>query len=183
MTTIDDDVRSLPAMGPEPTVSAEDERRVRHFLSYEARLLDERRFQDWVELFTDDATYEIPVRVNREEGQASFSRSRAFDDTKDTLRIRIDRLHTEFAWSEQPPSRVRHYITNMMIAPGAAADEFDVVTNELVYRSRGDSVAFDLISAQRTDCLRDGPRGLRIARRVIEMDQTTLGAHNLSMFF
>lgn len=177
------EAETLVAMGPEPAVPADTERRVRHFLHYESRLLDERRYRDWVDLFTDDASYELPVRVNREEGQESFSRSRAFDDTKQTLQIRVERLHTEFAWSEQPPSRVRHYVTNVMVAPGSGDDELDVVSNELVFRTRGDSVAYDLLSAQRVDCLRDGPSGLRISRRLVMLDQTTLGAHNLSMFF
>ncbi|MDX3233914.1 3-phenylpropionate/cinnamic acid dioxygenase subunit beta [Streptomyces sp. ME19-01-6] len=174
---------ALVAMGPEPAVPADTERRVRHFLHYESWLLDERRFRDWVDLFTEDARYELPVRVNREEGQEAFSRSRAFDDNKQTLEIRVERLHTEFAWSEQPPSRVRHYVANVMVAPGRASDEFHVVSNELVFRSRGDSVAYDLLSAQRVDCLRDSPNGLRISRRLVMLDQTTLGAHNLSMFF
>lgn len=183
MTTTTRAVTDRPALSPTPTVSLETEQRVRQFLHFESRLLDERMFTQWVDLFTDDATYEMPVRVNREDGADALSKSRAFDDTKQTLTIRIERLHTEFAWSEQPPSRVRHFVSNVMIAPGPAADEFDVVSNVLVYRSRGDSVDYDLLSLQRIDRLRETVHGLRILRRVVALDQTTVGAHNLSMFF
>jgi 3-phenylpropionate/cinnamic acid dioxygenase small subunit len=172
-----------PAMDPTPQVSVEVEQQVRHFLHYESRLLDERMFQQWVELFTEDATYELPVRVNREEGAEQFSRSMAFNDSKRTLTIRVERLQTEFAWSEQPPSRVRHYVTNIMVGPASNADEYDVVSNELVYRSRGAAVGYDLLSAQRFDRLRVEAGRLRIAHRRVALDQSTLGAHNLSMFF
>ncbi|MGW3943685.1 aromatic-ring-hydroxylating dioxygenase subunit beta [Streptomyces phaeochromogenes] len=183
MTAVSYLTHTQASPGPTPLVSAEDDHRIRHFLYYESRLLDDRRFSEWVELFAEGATYEVPVRVNREEGADAFSRSKAFDDNKATLTIRVERLSTEFAWAEQPPSRVRHYIGNVMIAPAAEAREFEVVSNELVYRSRGYATEYDLFSVQRADVLRDEAEGLRIVSRVVLMDQTTIGAHNLSLFF
>jgi 3-phenylpropionate/cinnamic acid dioxygenase small subunit len=44
---------------------AEVIREVEQFLYREARLLDERRFHEWLELFTDDVRYWMPVRSNR----------------------------------------------------------------------------------------------------------------------
>jgi 3-phenylpropionate/cinnamic acid dioxygenase small subunit len=181
--TANAETAAVLGLSPEPLVPVEVEQRVRHFLHFESRLLDERRFLEWVNLFTDDAIYELPVRVNREDGAEGISRSKAFNDNKRTLTIRVERLQTEFAWSEQPPSRVRHYITNVMVAPAAEEDEFDAFSNELVYRSRGSSVDYDLLSAQRTDRLRVQDGRLRIAHRRVVLDQTALGAHNLSMFF
>src|SRR3546814_11557379 len=41
--------------------------RVEDFLSYEGELLDERRFDEWLELFTEDARYWMPLARNRSE--------------------------------------------------------------------------------------------------------------------
>jgi 3-phenylpropionate/cinnamic acid dioxygenase small subunit len=98
-------VADAHTFGDQPAVSVEVDYRVRHFLNYETRLLDERMFHEWVQLFCDDATYEIPVRLNREMGSDPFGSAKSFDDSKQTLGIRVDRLYTDFAWSEQPPSR------------------------------------------------------------------------------
>lgn len=153
------------------------------FLYAESRLLDNRHFDSWVELFTDDARYIVPVRLNREDGADWESRSKAFDDTRQTLEIRVNRLNCEYAWAEQPPSRVRHYISNIEVGQSAIPTEVTVLANELIYRSRGNSTNIDLLSAQRKDTLRMTPDGWRIARRWTALDQSTLSAHNLSMFF
>lgn len=158
---------------------------VEEFLYREALALDERRFRDWLDLFTPDTRYEMPVRVTREK-QADWElapTARIFDDTKQTLEIRIRRLETDFAWAEQPPSRTRHYVTNVLADPGEAAGEYLVRSNLLVFRSRGDHTQWDLLSAQRRDTLRRTDEGWRIAYRWAALDQSTVNAHNLSIFF
>ena len=165
------------------TVDAETYHRICQFLYRESRLLDNREFERWADLFTDDSRYIIPVRLNRDGGADWESKSRSFDDTKQTLKIRVDRLGTEYAWSEQPPSRVRHYITNVEVERTDVENEVVARSNELIYRSRGDSTENDLLSAQRVDTLRETSTGWRIAHRWVALDQCTLSAHNLSMFF
>ncbi len=156
---------------------------IEQFLYRESRLLDERRFDEWIELFTDDCRYVMPVRLNREDGAAWESHSKSFDDTRQTLAIRVRRLSTEYAWAEQPPSRVRHFITNLITETTQDPAELTARSNELVYRSRGDSTEVNIISAQRVDRLRRTDAGWRIAHRWIALDQSTLSTHNLSMFF
>src|SRR6266508_3998968 len=69
-------------------------RAIERFLVHEARLLDDRRFEGWVELFTDDAHYWMPVRgdkSNKRNGE-EFARPGElayFDETKDTLERRV----------------------------------------------------------------------------------------------
>lgn len=166
-----------------PAVSAQIQHEIEHFLYQESRLLDERRYQEWITLFTDDSTYTIPVQVNREDDAEWETRSRAFDDTKQTLQIRVDRLGTEYAWAERPPSRVRHFISNVIVEPTSDLDEFSTLSNELIYRSRGEDTRYDLISARRVDRLRRSAAGWRIARRWVSLDQATVAVHNLAMFF
>ncbi|WP_415651149.1 aromatic-ring-hydroxylating dioxygenase subunit beta [Rhodococcus opacus] len=79
----------------------------------------QRRFRDWLTFLADDIKDEVPVCVTR-EGLADWElspTSRIFDDDKDTLEVRVRRLETDFAWAEQPPSRTRHYVTNVIVDP------------------------------------------------------------------
>lgn len=154
------------------------------FLYYEAELLDDRDYETWLELFTEDARYEVPVRVTREK-KAEWEISphaRIVDDSKEMLRVRIARLNTEYAWAEDPPSRVRHFISNIRIQPGASDGEYRARYNLLVYRSRGELPRYELLSGQRRDVLRQRPEGWRIAHRVVILDQSVLATYNLSYF-
>jgi 3-phenylpropionate/cinnamic acid dioxygenase small subunit len=167
-------------------VDAQTRQEIEDFLYYEAELLDERRFEEWVELFAEDARYEMPIRVTREKraGWELAPNGKIFDDSKATLNIRVQRLGTEYAWAEDPPSRTRHYVSNVRVRPAERDDEYNVRCNLLVYRSRGESPQYDLLSADRQDLLRRTPGGgWTIARRLIALDQSTVNSRNLSIFF
>ncbi len=156
---------------------------VTEFLYREARALDERRFRDWLDCLADDVRYVVPLRVTR-EGQAEWEvspTSRIFDDDKQTLTLRVERLETDFAWAEQPPSRARHYVTNVVADPGEREDEFLVSSNCLIYRSRGDSIEPNFYSVARTDTVRRVDGGLLLARRYAVLDQSVINGHNLSI--
>jgi 3-phenylpropionate/cinnamic acid dioxygenase small subunit len=154
------------------------------FLYLEAELLDERRFQDWLELFDDDATYEVPVRVTREKDAPweLAPSAHIFDDTKQTLAIRVQRLATDFAWAEQPPSRTRHFVTNIRAEASPQPGEYLVRSSTLVYRTRGEQTTADLVSAQRRDVVRHAVGRWTFARRWAALDQSVVGLHNLSIF-
>ncbi|MFF7735913.1 3-phenylpropionate/cinnamic acid dioxygenase subunit beta [Streptomyces sp. NPDC007984] len=167
-----------------PGVDREVREAVHDFLYRESLALDERRFRDWLTAFADDARYEIPVRVTREklaEWELSPT-SRIFDDTKETLEVRVRRLETDFAWSEQPPSRTRHFVTNILVDTTENPDEFLVRSNCLVYRSRGEEAVPSLFSAQRRDLLRRDGDSWLIVHRWAALDQAVVNAHNMSIF-
>lgn len=157
---------------------------IREFVSREALALDERRFRDWLEFLSPDITYDVPLRVVR-EGLADWELSpdgRIFQDTKETLEIRVRRLETDFAWAEQPPSRTRHYVTNVLVDPTDSEHEFEVTSYCLIYRSRGDSVEPNFVSVHRKDLIRRTADGFELARRWAAIDQAVINAHNLSIF-
>jgi 3-phenylpropionate/cinnamic acid dioxygenase small subunit len=160
---------------------------VEDFLYYEAELLDERRFHDWLDLFTDDAKYWMPVRDNRltlpgavSEELAAPGDNAYFDDTKETLRLRVERLYTGADWAETPPSRTRHLVTNIRIKRDSGG-EVEVHSNFLVYRSRLEDYQ-DQFVGSRVDVLRREADQFRIASRTIVFDQAMLAARNISIF-
>ncbi len=156
-----------------------------NFLFHESELLDSGAFKEWLTLMTEDLVYRVPMRVTKEAGQGTgFLDSMShIDDTKYTLERRIRRLESEYAWAEIPPSRTRHFISNIRVQPEEKDHEVQVHSNLLIYRSRGDSPAFDLLSGKRQDVLRFTDGQWKLAKRIVLLDQTTLATHNLSFFF
>lgn len=174
-------------------------RAVEQFLYREARLLDERRFHEWLELFTDDVRYWMAGRSSRyprsskaitvlgpdrraESDLAIEDELAILDETKVTLSGRIARLDTGMAWAEDPPSRTRHIITNIEVEPGDAATELKVYSNFIVYRTRAESEQ-DFYVGARQDILRSVDGAWKIARRKLVLDQNVLLPKNVSVFF
>jgi phthalate 3,4-dioxygenase beta subunit len=154
------------------------------FLVREAELLDERRYRDWLDLLAPDIVYRMPVRVTAPETleHGLLEDMAHFDEDLYSLRKRIERFETGHAWTEDPPSRTRHFVTNVRTFEGSAADEIVVKSYVLLFRSRGDIRDADLVSAERTDVLRRTDAGLQLARREILADESVLRTQNLAVF-
>jgi ethylbenzene dioxygenase beta subunit len=150
-------------------------------LIYEAELLDRGRFREWFELLTEDVIYRVPVRVTR-QGDEFSSEAWHMNETWDSLRTRIARLETAYAWAEDPPSRTRRFVTNIRVRPGQRPEEVEVISNLLLYRNQGESPSFHLLSAERQDIWRHLDGRWRLARRLVLLDHTVLGTHNLAIF-
>ena len=156
------------------------------FLYHEAELLDERRYEEWLELFTDDARYWMPIRRNvpPDTPERAFTREGAdvnwFDEGKDTLARRVAQIRTGVHWAEEPPSRMCHMVSNVQIL-SAAPSEVKVKSRFLVYRNRVETET-DLLVGKREDTLRRVDGGWRIARRMIVLDQSVLLVKNLTFF-
>jgi 3-phenylpropionate/cinnamic acid dioxygenase small subunit len=156
---------------------------VQEFLTHEAELLDDRRFEEWLELFTDDVTYEAPIRVTRRTPHPTVVDDISFfDENLHSLTLRVRRLRTDVAWCEDPPSHTRRFVTNIRVRQADSEDELAVRSSLLLFRSRGDLGAYDLIVGEREDLLRAVDGDLRIARRRIVLDQSSLGTKNLGVF-
>lgn len=85
---------------------ANDEPALIRFVLHEARLLDERRYDEWYELFAADGIYWVPLIPDQPDG--THHASLAYDD-KLLLRIRIERLKRA-PHSQRPPSRSHHLL-------------------------------------------------------------------------
>lgn len=165
-------------------IDAEIYATISQYLSIEARILDERRFDDWLELLADDIQYRMPLQVTRElKDGSSHADTSYFEDDKTTLTSRLARLGTTSAWSEDPPTRTRHFITNVVIDAGEKEDELFVSSNLYLTRNRGDSPENEQITATREDILRLVDGEWKIARRTVYIDQAVLGMHNLTTMY
>ncbi len=80
------------------------------FLSREARLIDQGRFNAWLELFSDDCLYWVPVTAGG--GDPRVEVSHAFDDRR-RLTDRVYWLRTGLAYSQIPASRTRRLVGNV----------------------------------------------------------------------
>jgi p-cumate 2,3-dioxygenase subunit beta len=110
---------------------------VEDLLYKEAALLDEWRLEEWLELLTEDAIYEIPP-TDVPEGD---SRNTLFIVADDAVRIRsrVKQLLGKSAWAENPHSRTRRLITNVRVL-GADGANILVTANFAVHRMRYESV-------------------------------------------
>ena len=77
------------------------------FVVREARLIDEQRFDEWYELFTDDAYYWVPAAPGQTDPLSH--NSIAYED-KLLLQLRIERLRSPLAYSQKPASRCLHVL-------------------------------------------------------------------------
>ena len=161
--------------------------KIEDFLYLEAELLDERRLREWLELFTDDLRYWMPIRHNPfgksedlDEELSNPEDGYYFNDTKKSLEMRIERLYSKIAWAEMPPSRTRRLISNIRVKKDDGS-ELEVHSNFLVYRTRMEKDQ-DIFVGTRRDVLRRVNEQLKIVRRTIILDQAVLAAKNISVF-
>jgi ethylbenzene dioxygenase beta subunit len=160
-------------------------------LYQEAELLDEGRYREWLALLAQDVRYQVPVRVTKERGPEGgvsgvMEGMYHLDEDYTSLEMRVARLETGFAWAEDPPSRLRHFVTNVRIGeprPTPKGEESEVRSNLLIFRSRWDRPDYTLLSAERRDVWRQEEGGWRLARRTVVLDSATLPTHNLAFFF
>lgn len=160
---------------------------IQHFLAEEAAMLDERRFREWFALLADDLIYWMPVRTTTAKGDeanefSKYGEGAFFDEDKTLMEERIRKLETSYSWSEDPPSRTRHMLSNIRVRERLSETEYRVSSDFMVYRSRL-ARDEDLWVGRREDVLRRVATGWQIARRDIFIDQVSLNSKNISIFF
>jgi biphenyl 2,3-dioxygenase beta subunit len=159
---------------------------VEQFLYEEAALLDARRYRDWLGLIADDIHYWMPIRrtVTLSDIEREFTKPgdmAFFDDDRELLEMRVKKLEAGSAWSEDPPSRSRHFVSNVRILK-ARGDEITLEAAFHLYRTRLNTEV-DSWVGRRTDVLRRHDESFRIARRHIFLDQTLIRSTNMSTLF
>jgi 3-phenylpropionate/cinnamic acid dioxygenase small subunit len=106
------------------------------FVLREARLIDEKRFDEWYELFTDDAFYWVPLTPGQTDPLAH--NSLAYED-KLLLKLRIERLKLPTAYSQKPASRCLHVMqTPELERADDSRGEYQTRSPFLYTETRGD---------------------------------------------
>jgi 3-phenylpropionate/cinnamic acid dioxygenase small subunit len=161
---------------------------IEQFLYSEADLLDERKFEQWLDLMTDDVRYLMPLRRNVAYGMHSQSENTKpenevcwFDDDKETLTKRVAQIRTGQHWAEEPLSRVCHIVSNVQIVEKTMF-EVTVKSRMLVYRNRLQDEE-NLFIGKRQDVLRKVGSDWKIASRTMLIEQSVLLPKNLTIFF
>ena len=142
---------------------------VEDFLYAEAALLDAWRLDDWLQLFDEDAKYEVPCN-DAPDGDPARDLM-LIDDNYVRLTARVTRLNSRRAHREYPHSRTNHQVFNVRVLDVSAGD-ISVTASFTVWRFR----------AGRSNCyvgryhyrLRQSDGGFRIALKRAELDMTDL---------
>ncbi|WP_037370842.1 aromatic-ring-hydroxylating dioxygenase subunit beta [Amycolatopsis orientalis] len=167
--------------GPTSDLHAE----IRDWMYAEAELLDDGFERKWLEtMVSKDIVYQVPLRqtVERARGAGWVDGTYHLDERYGSLETRVARNETQYAWAEDPPSRIRHFVTNLRVREDADG-LVRARTNLLVYRTRQDGVVPQMLSGERWDVLRREDGVLRLLERRMLLDLTAIGTHNLSIFF
>lgn len=101
-------------------------------LNFEARLLDSRRFYEWLDLFSQDCVYWVPAAPfadPRREVNISFDDRRRMED-------RIIRFETGFAHNQEPDRRLKRLVSNIEAWESGDGNSRRVMANEQIFEAR-----------------------------------------------
>ncbi len=109
---------SVPTTGATTDTLREIRYEIEQFLYRQSELLDAKLWQDYIDLFTDDGVYWMPVTPEQTEWEGSPS---IFAEDKHMMEVRMGRITHPTAWSQAPMWSTSHVIGNVVIeaeAPG-----------------------------------------------------------------
>ncbi len=142
-----------------------ERRAIEDFLIYETRLLDDRKFEEWRELFADDGHYWVPLKPGQTnpDGESSL-----FYDDKTIMATRFERLRHPNIHSQSPHHRTCHIIGNVSV------DEIDAPNGEVTVSSSMMMTDFRmkvqrLFSGRVTHRLRRVGAGYKIVLKRVEL--------------
>ena len=177
----------------------EQQRALERFYFREARLLDNRQYQQWLTLVTEDIQYRLPARVNvqvdnRERGtEQMISVERELEGADSMgcpireenyihLMLRVERAFKINSWSENPPARTRRIVGNVELMH-RSGERHTVLSNFHLYYSRPGSASF-LYSGQRRDVLlAANTDDFRLQQREVILDYADIDLPTLGLFF
>ena len=154
----------------------------------EARLMNQKRHREWLETMVDpEIHYWLPITEDR------FVKDRRpppppddpaiFNDHLEDLELRIARLETGLVWMEDPPSRIRHLLSNIEAFHTDDDALLLAYSNFHIYRNRRQRDESNLVGGREDLLRRDSEGRLKIYRRKINLDQRVVLDKNLYFFF
>ncbi|NIF28931.1 3-phenylpropionate/cinnamic acid dioxygenase subunit beta [Pantoea sp. Tr-811] len=159
--------------------------RVEQFLLREARLLDDERWDEWLQTLSEAIHYWMPGIENRrredKSGPYRLEHMAFFDDGMRELQRRVSRFKQPSAWAENPPTRNVHLVSNIEVYGGEQMGEYRVYSCFINVRSRGLDEQYQL-TGRREDVLRLEADGLKLLKRKILVPNAMLLCKNINTF-
>ncbi|MBA6411820.1 aromatic-ring-hydroxylating dioxygenase subunit beta [Parahaliea sp. F7430] len=170
---------------------------VEQFYYREARLLDERKYLQWLKLLCEDIRYSIPSRyiatpdpalrgtealhaIEHELERGGPDCAPLREENFFNLAIRADRALKMNAWADNPPARTRRFISNVEVF--SCEEGYQSFSNFMMTYSRHSTVEHSY-TGQRRDTLRQVDGELKIARREVIFDWNVINVPTLGLFF
>lgn len=146
-----------------PAVAGIDRAPFEQFLIHEARLLDERRFREWMGLFSDDGTYWVPALPDQE---SPFDQASLFFDDRELMKTRVERLEHPRIHVQTPPSRTAHLVGNTLIEQADEAKGEYLVGSTVIMVEYRDETQRVFAGRQHHRLRRDGASFRIVSKRV-----------------
>lgn len=188
----------MPERSFEPAFDPDLLRRVEQFYYREARLLDERLYQQWLALLSSDIVYRMPSRfvplarpsaqpherIHALENELSDYGPNSLplrEEGYGHLAQRVARALKPNAWAENPPPRTRRFVTNIEVQPlaGGAVRAFSNLQLFHSQHGRPDH----LFAGQRRDRLEVADGSFRIAEREVILDSELIRGASVALLF
>lgn len=157
-------------------------------LHHEAHLLDDGRYEDWLALLAPDVTYRAPIASDHlgdppGDGERTGGPTlRYFDDDLALLQVRVAKIRTGLAQTENPPSRTVRLIGTVTVGPEATPGCHPVRSAFVLYRHRRQR-QIEILAGHRHDLWRSTPDGWRLGSREIHFAANVLPTKSLSLLY
>jgi ethylbenzene dioxygenase subunit beta len=156
-------------------------------LAREYRLLDEERFDEWLDMLHPEIHYWMPGMENRrrenplQHGFFDSSHMAFFDDSMRDLKRRVARFQQPSAWAENPATRNVHIVSGIEAFRSEVVGEYVVYSTFQSVRSRGLDEEY-VFCGRRYDTWAAVDGALKLKKRLILMPNATLSCKNINTF-
>ena len=132
------------------------------FLYHEARLLDTQQLEAWLELFTDDATYWVPLEQDQKD---PLETSSIIHDDRTLLELRVKQARHPRAHARQPLARTVHQVGNVMVEEDRNEIKVSSTLQLIEFRNEKQRLYGALVEHR----LRRAGEGFRIAHKRVDL--------------
>jgi 3-phenylpropionate/cinnamic acid dioxygenase small subunit len=135
---------------------------VEQFLYHEARLLDTQRYEEWLALFTDDATYWVPLEQNQTD---PYQTSSIIHDDRTLLELRVNQARHPRAHARLPLTRTVHQVGNIVVQEGKDETKVNSTLQLIEFRNEKQRLYGALVEHR----LRRVNGGFKIAHKRVDL--------------
>jgi 3-phenylpropionate/cinnamic acid dioxygenase small subunit len=175
----------MTAVTASPSVPVDRVVELTQVLHHEAHLLDDGRYEQWLELLDPDIRYTAPIPADELGEMARLEDAPTlsfFDDGVAQLQLRVAKIRTGLSQSENPPSRTVRMIGTIAVLTGTTPEEHPVRSAFVLYRHRRQR-QIEILAGHRHDTWRRTTSGWRLARREVHFAANVLPTKSLSLLY